>query len=304
MGLKKQKNENKIGICWQDRVLYVIVTIIMVILLIVTLYPLIYVLSSSFSAGTAVSAGRVILWPVEPTLNGYQVVFSYRSVWTGYGNSIIYTVVGTTLNLLLTTMVAYPLSVKRFQGRKLVTTLFLIIMFFSGGMIPNYILMSNLHLTNTRWAIILSGGISVYNMIIMRTFFQNNIPEDIHEAAMLDGASDIRYLFRMVLPLSKAIYSVITLYYAVAHWNGYFNAMLYLRDQNLLPLQNIVRSIINSVQIDTSQIMDAELLEKLMGLSDVMRFSLIVVSCLPVLIAYPFVQKFFEKGVMIGSVKG
>ena len=304
MGHKKQKNENKIGICWQDRVLYVIVTVIMVILLIVTLYPLIYVLSSSFSAGTAVSAGRVILWPVEPTLNGYQVVFSYRSVWTGYGNSIIYTVVGTALNLLLTTMVAYPLSVKRFQGRKLVTTLFLIIMFFSGGMIPNYILMSNLHLTNTRWAIILSGGISVYNMIIMRTFFQNNIPEDIHEAAMLDGASDIRYLFRMVLPLSKAIYSVITLYYAVAHWNGYFNAMLYLRDQNLLPLQNIVRSIINSVQIDTSQIMDAELLEKLMGLSDVMRFSLIVVSCLPVLIAYPFVQKFFEKGVMIGSVKG
>ena len=298
------KARNKIGLCWQDKVLYSVITVIMTLLLIIVLYPLIYVLSSSFSSGSAVSAGRVILWPVQPTLNGYKVVFGYRSVWIGYRNSIIYTLFGTTLNIVLTTMVAYPLSVRRFHGRKFVTTLFMIIMFFNGGMIPTYILMSQLHLTNTRWAIILSGGVSVYNMIIMRTFFQNSIPEDLHEAAMLDGVSDIGYLFKIVMPLSKAIYSVITLYYAVAHWNGYFNAMLYLRDPDLLPLQNVLRSILNAARIDVSQITDSDLLEQLIGLSDVMKFSLIVISCVPVLIAYPFVQRFFEKGVMIGSVKG
>ncbi len=298
------KARNKIGLCWQDKVLYSVITVIMTLLLIIVLYPLIYVLSSSFSSGSAVSAGRVILWPVQPTLNGYKVVFGYRSVWIGYRNSIIYTLFGTALNIVLTTMVAYPLSVRRFHGRKFVTTLFMIIMFFNGGMIPTYILMSQLHLTNTRWAIILSGGVSVYNMIIMRTFFQNSIPEDLHEAAMLDGVSDIGYLFKIVMPLSKAIYSVITLYYAVAHWNGYFNAMLYLRDPNLLPLQNVLRSILNAARIDVSQITDSELLAQLIGLSDVMKFSLIVISCVPVLIAYPFVQRFFEKGVMIGSVKG
>ena len=298
------KARNKIGLCWQDKVLYSVITVIMTLLLIIVLYPLIYVLSSSFSSGSAVSAGRVILWPVQPTLNGYKVVFGYRSVWIGYRNSIIYTLFGTTLNIVLTTMVAYPLSVRRFHGRKFVTTLFMIIMFFNGGMIPTYILMSQLHLTNTRWAIILSGGISVYNMIIMRTFFQNSIPEDLHEAAMLDGVSDIGYLFKIVMPLSKAIYSVITLYYAVAHWNGYFNAMLYLRDPDLLPLQNVLRSILNAARIDVSQITDSDLLAQLIGLADVMKFSLIVISCVPVLIAYPFVQRFFEKGVMIGSVKG
>ncbi|MBQ6036581.1 MAG: carbohydrate ABC transporter permease [Lachnospiraceae bacterium] len=298
------KARNKIGLCWQDKVLYSVITVIMTLLLIIVLYPLIYVLSSSFSSGSAVSAGRVILWPVQPTLNGYKVVFGYRSVWIGYRNSIIYTLFGTALNIVLTTMVAYPLSVRRFHGRKFVTTLFMIIMFFNGGMIPTYILMSQLHLTNTRWAIILSGGVSVYNMIIMRTFFQNSIPEDLHEAAMLDGVSDIGYLFKIVMPLSKAIYSVITLYYAVAHWNGYFNAMLYLRDPDLLPLQNVLRSILNAARIDVSQITDSDLLEQLIGLSDVMKFSLIVISCVPVLIAYPFVQRFFEKGVMIGSVKG
>ena len=298
------KARNKIGLCWQDKVLYSVITVIMTLLLIIVLYPLIYVLSSSFSSGSAVSAGRVILWPVQPTLNGYKVVFGYSSVWIGYKNSIIYTLFGTALNIVLTTMVAYPLSVRRFHGRKFVTTLFMIIMFFNGGMIPTYILMSQLHLTNTRWAIILSGGVSVYNMIIMRTFFQNSIPEDLHEAAMLDGVSDIGYLFKIVMPLSKAIYSVITLYYAVAHWNGYFNAMLYLRDPDLLPLQNVLRSILNAARIDVSQITDSDLLEQLIGLSDVMKFSLIVISCVPVLIAYPFVQRFFEKGVMIGSVKG
>lgn len=300
----RKRKSTKIGLCWQDKVLYTCVDIITVLMLIITLYPLIYVVSSSFSSGAAVGAGRVILWPVDFTLNGYKIVFKYKAVMTGYKNAAIYTVAGTLLNICLTTMVAYPLSRKNFQGRALVTTIFMIIMFFNGGMIPTYVMMSNLHLTNTRWAIILSGGISVYNMIIMKTFFQNSIPEELHEAAVIDGITDIGYLIKVVIPLSKAIFAVITLYYAVAHWNGYFNAMLYIRDQELLPLQNVLRSIINAARVDTSNIDDAELLAALTNLADVMKYALIVVSCVPVLVAYPFVQKFFKKGVMIGSVKG
>ena len=298
----KEKSK-KIRLCWEDRVLYTVIDIIVALLLLVTLYPLIYVVSSSFSSGSAVGSGRVILLPVEPTLDGYKAVFSYKAVMTGYKNSIIYTVLGTIFNLCLTTMVAYPLSRKNFQGRKLVTTIFMIIMFFSGGMIPTYVLMSSLKLTNTRLVMILCSGITVYNMIIMRTFFMNSIPEELHEAAVIDGISDIGYLFKVVIPLSKAIFAVITLYYAVAHWNGYFNAMMYIRDQELLPLQNILRSIMNAANA-AQYIADAETLAALDSLADVMKYALIIVSSAPVLIAYPFVQKFFKKGVMIGSVKG
>lgn len=237
-------------------------------------------------------------------MQGYKAVFAYQQVWVGYRNTIFYTVVGTLLNLTLTIMAAYPLSRKNFQFRNFYMTLFLIIMFFSGGIIPNYILMTKLHLTNTRWSLILSGSISVYNMIIMRTYFQNNIPNELLEAAKIDGITDIGYLLKVVLPLSKSILAVITLYYAVSHWNSYFNAMLYLRDESLYPLQLVLRSILNVGKIDLSQITDAEIIKQMRGLSDLMKYSLIIISSAPIIIAYPFVQKFFEKGVMIGSVKG
>ena len=302
--MKTKSTTNKIELCLSDKILRAVVGAVIFVLILVILYPLIYVVSSSFSSGTAVSTGKVILWPVDFSLQGYKAVFSYRQIWTGYRNTIFYTVAGTLLNLTLTVMVAYPLSRRNLQFRSFYMTLFLITMFFSGGIIPNYILMTKLHLTNTRSALLLSGAISVYNMIIMRTYFQHSIPEELLEAAKIDGITDIGYLFKIVLPLSKSILAVITLYYAVGHWNSYFNAMLYLRDESLYPLQLILRSILNVGKIDLSQITDVEVLKQIRGLSDLMKFSLIIISSVPVIVAYPFVQRFFEKGVMIGSVKG
>jgi multiple sugar transport system permease protein/putative aldouronate transport system permease protein len=268
------------------------------------MYPLIYVLSSSFSCGQAVSSGKVLLWPVDFSFTGYKIIFSYKLVWVGYFNTIVITVVATAINMVLTICAAYSLSRKDFIGRNFYMTLFMITMFFSGGMIPNYILMSNLHLTNTRWSVILSGAISVTNMIIMRTYFVNSIPSELFEAARIDGITDWGYLFRIVLPLSKAIMAVVLLYYAVAHWNSYFNAMLYIPDRNLYPLQIVLRDLLNASKVDLSQIQDAEMLAQMTGAADLIKFSLIVVSAAPILCAYPFVQKYFEKGVMIGSVKG
>lgn len=302
--MNKTGKKNRIDLCLSDRIMQAIVYALMLLLILIILYPLIYVASSSFSSGEAVSTGKVLLWPVEFSLQGYKAVFAYQQVWVGYRNTIFYTVVGTLLNLTLTIMAAYPLSRKNFQFRNFYMTLFLIIMFFSGGIIPNYILMTKLHLTNTRWSLILSGSISVYNMIIMRTYFQNSIPNELLEAAKIDGITDIGYLLKVVLPLSKSILAVITLYYAVSHWNSYFNAMLYLRDESLYPLQLVLRSILNVGKIDLSQITDAEIIKQMRGLSDLMKYSLIIISSAPIIIAYPFVQKFFEKGVMIGSVKG
>lgn len=302
--MKQKKDASAIRLSREDQILNTVVMTTMVIVLVIICYPLIYVLSSSFSSGQAVSSGKVLLWPVDFSLTGYEIVFGYKLVWTGYWNTILITVVGTILNIVLTTMAAYPLSRKDFGGRNLYMTLFMIVMFFSGGIIPNYILMTKLGLTDTRWAIILSGSVSVYNMIIMRTYFQNSIPYELFEAAKIDGISDIGYLFKVVLPLSKAIFAVITLYYAVAHWNSYFNAMLYIRTRDLYPLQLVLRDILNANKVDLSQIQDAELLAQMIGAADLIKFSLIVVSAAPILVAYPFVQRFFEKGVMIGSVKG
>ncbi len=303
MSLKKL-NRSSTRLCWQDRTMYGTINVLTALLLIAIAYPLIYVVSSSFSSGTAVSSGKVLLWPVDFSLTGYEVVFSYKSVWTGFRNTVLYTVFGTVLNMALTVAAAYPLSRKTFQGRNIYMTIFFITMVFSGGLIPTYMLMNTLGLVNSGWALILSGGISVYNMIIMRTFFQNSIPEEIFEAARIDGCSDFRCLFQIVLPLSKAILAVITMYYAVARWNAYFDAMIYLRDKSLYPLQLILRSILTASRIDLSEITDPELLAAMAGAADLMKYSLIVVATAPILVIYPFVQKYFEKGVMIGSVKG
>ena len=302
--MKAKAITNKVGIPREDKIMYGIIYAVMVILLVIVIYPLVYIVSSSFSSGSAVSAGKVLLWPVEFSTTGYEIIFSYKLVWSGYWNTIVITVVATAINLVLTIMAAYPLSRRDFYGRNFYMTLFMIIMFFSGGMIPNYILMTKLDLINTRWAIILSGAISVHNMIIMRTYFQNSIPYDLFEAARLDGITDWGYLFKIVLPLSKAIICVILLYYAVAHWNAYFNSMLYLRDRELYPLQMVLRDVLNASNVDLSQIDDAELLAQMTGAADLIKYALIVVSTVPILCVYPFVQKYFEKGVMIGSVKG
>ena len=287
-----------------DTVFNAVLLVLLSLWMIIVLYPLIFVLSSSFSSGTAVSSGRVLLWPVEFSIEGYRVVLSNVRVWSGYANTIYYTLVGTAANMVITVLAAYPLSRKNFQGRAFLSIVFMIPMFVGGGIIPSYILKSNLGLVNTRLGIILTGTLSIYNMTLMRTFFTNSIPNELLESAKMDGISDIGYLFKVTLPLSKAIISVISLYYMVGHWNAYFTPLMYLRDRELLPLQIIIRDILSSSQVKASEIMDPELLAGLAGLADSMKFSLVVVSVLPMLVIYPFVQKFFQKGVMIGSVKG
>ena len=295
----------KVGIAAEDKVLYSVITAIMILWMIIIIYPLIFVLSSSFSSGAAVSAGRVLLWPVDFSTVGYSIVFAYKQVWVGFGNTLIYTVMGTLLNLIATVMAAYPLSRRGFQFRGFYMTLFMITMFFSGGIIPGYINMVNLGLTNSRWSLLLPGLIGVQNMIIMRTFFQNSIPGELQEAAMLDGCSDFRYLLQIVIPLSKAVISVLLLYYAVGHWNSYYSALLYIRDETKFPLQLVLRTIlIASTSTDLTQIENTAAQAAMQNAGETMRYALIVIATTPILVVYPFIQKYFAKGVMIGSVKG
>jgi multiple sugar transport system permease protein/putative aldouronate transport system permease protein len=296
--------KQKIKLSKDDRIFYVIVDIFVILILIVLLWPLIFIVSSSFSSKEAVTAGRVFLWPVDLSLEGYQAIFKTGEVLIGYRNTILYTFFGTILNVFLTMIAAYPLSRKDLPYRKGLLFVFTFTMIFSGGMVPTYILVSKLGLLNTPLAMIFPGALSVYNMVIARSFIENSIPNEVLEAAFIDGCDDFRYFRTILLPLSGSVIAVITLYYAVAHWNSYFNAFLYITDSKLYPLQLVLRNILLANQVDTAMVTDFDTMTSKQGLSDLMKYSLIVVSSLPVLIMYPFVQKHFVKGVMIGSVKG
>ena len=287
-----------------DRVFYFLVNLFALFMFVVVLYPLIYVVSSSFSSPDAVLSGKVVFLPVEFSLEGYKTVFGYQDVLTGYMNTILYTVLGTTINIIMTLICAYPLARKTLPFRNFFMFLFTFTMFFGGGLIPSYLLMRDLKMINTIWAIVIPGAISVYNMIIARTYMQTSIPGEMLEAAQVDGCSDARYFFQMVLPLSKAMIAVIALYYAVGHWNGWFNAFIYLNDRGKYPLQLFLREILIANTFDPDSTMDPELLQKMRGMSDLLKYSLIVVSSAPVMLLYPFAQKYFIKGVMIGSLKG
>lgn len=284
---------------WLERILIIFMLFIAAIML----YPLLVVLSTSFSSPSAVTSGKVWLFPVDFSLEGYKAVFKTSDVLIGYRNSLFYMVVGTTLNVCMTLLAAYPLSRDDLVGRGIIMKLFTFTMIFSGGMIPNYLLLKDLNMLNTRWAMILPGAISAYNMIITRTFIKSNIPKDMLEAAQLDGCSDIQYFFKIVLPLSGAVIAVITLYYAIAHWNSYFDAFMYLNDKELYPLQVFLKNILVSNQVQADMIVD-EQVQAIEGIAEVLKYSLIVVAVVPVMIIYPFVQKHFVKGVMIGAVKG
>lgn len=295
MGVKKRSS---------DKVLYTVVTVILVFFILIVAYPLIYVVSSSFSSGTAVGSGQVFLWPVDFSLEGYKTVFSHKLIGSAYRNTIFYTAAGTLINVSVTVTCAYPLARNDFPMRKFFSFFFLIVMFFNGGMIPTYMVISNLKLTNTIWAMLLPGAISVYNMILVQTFIKNSIPSALMEVSQIDGCSDAKYFFHILLPLSKPVIAVITLYYAVGHWNSYFNAMMYLSNQELYPLQIILRQILVANQVNLNEMVDVEAMVAKQGLADVLKYALIVVSTAPILCIYPFIQRFFIKGVMIGSVKG
>ena len=288
----------------EDRILYVVVNLIIILTSLIILYPLMFVLSSAFSSPAAVSSGKVLLFPVDFSLRGFQAVFSYNNVLSSFGNSVFYTVAGTVINMAMTLICAYPLSRKDCPFRNTIMGLFTFTMFFSGGLIPFYMLMARLGFVNTIWSILLPGAISVYNMIVTRTFISSTIPGELLEAAQIDGCSDARFFFEFVLPLSKPVIAVIALYYGAGHWNAYFNAMMYLNDPKLYPLQLVLRDILISNQFNMNEMTDPALIAANMGMQDLLKYSLIVISSAPLMVAYPFVQKHFIKGVMLGSVKG
>jgi multiple sugar transport system permease protein/putative aldouronate transport system permease protein len=301
-----KKNSTAIRLSTGDRIMDTTINVIMFLLFLVVLYPLVYVVSSSFSSGDAVFNGKVILWPVDFSTYGYEIVLKFPKVWVGYKNTIINTVLGTVMNVFTTTLVAYPLSRKEFQGKGFYMFIFMFTMWFGGGLVPTYVLMSDLGLVNNRLAVLLTGLVSISNMVVMRSFFRSSIPGDLHDAARVDGISDIGYLVKIVLPLSKAIFSVVTLYYAVAHWNAYFSAMIYLRDPSMMTLQQVLKDLLAQANPSMDDVagLSAEDIANMQYAADLMKYSLIVISSAPILCAYPFVQKYFERGVMIGSVKG
>lgn len=287
-----------------DKRFEIILILILCILGVIVAYPLIYVLSSSFSSPSAVMSGKVWLLPVDFSLEGYEAIFKNKQVLIGYRNSLFYMVAGTCINVVMTMLAAYPLSRSDMPGQGPIMLLFTFTMIFSGGMIPTYLVIKNLNMLNSVWSMLIPGAISVHNMIIARTFIHSSIPHEMLEAAQIDGCSDTQYFLRMVLPLSGSVIAVITLYYAIAHWNAYFNAFMYLSDQNLYPLQLFLRDILISNKVDASMVIIDDGAVAKEGLAELLKYSLIVVAMLPVMVIYPFVQKHFVKGVMIGAVKG
>lgn len=287
-----------------DQIFTLIIYLFLTIILILIAYPLIYVVSASFSDPQAVISGEVLLLPVRPTLRGYEAVFKNRKILTGFGNSLLYLFAGTIINLVMTMLCAYPLSRKEFTARGKVSLFFVFTMYFSGGMVPSYILVNKLGMLNTRWAMLIPMAMSTYNMIICRTYIVNSIPDELYEASQMDGCTPFKYLLHVVVPLCKPILAVLTLYYGVSRWNDYFTAMLYLYDESLQPLTIVMKEILIMGKVDMTQISDASAVAKLQGMSELLRYSTIVVASLPVMMLYPLIQKHLVKGVMIGAVKG
>ena len=253
----------------------------------------------------------MLLWPVDVTLDGYKYILKYNDIWLGYANTIFYTVVGTIVNLFFTLTCAYATSRRDMVGRNVIMTLFLITMYFSGGTIPTYLNWLEFGLVNTRTIMLLNGAVSAYNLIVARTFFANSIPWDLHEAAFLDGCSDLRIFLKIILPLSSPIVVVMMLYYGIGHWNAYFNAMIYLQDRTMYPLQVFLKEILTQGSFGTNMgdggaftPEEMEQMIKQAETANLIKYGIIVVSTAPMLAIYPWLQKFFAKGVMIGSVKG
>lgn len=287
-----------------DKAFIILVYVLLSAVMLIVLYPLIYIVSASFSDPQAVVSGKVMLWPVDVTLRGYKAVFRNPKILTGFINSFIYMGVGTVVNLIMTMLCAYPLSRKEFTARNKIAALFVFTMYFSGGLMPTYMIVNKLGLINTRWAMIIPSAMSTYNMIIARTYMVNSIPDELYEAAQIDGCSPFKYLLKVIVPLSKPILAVLALYYGIAKWNNYFDAMLYINDADLQPLTIVLREILIQNQIDPTMLTDAAAMAKLQGMTELLKYAVIVVASVPVLAIYPFVQKYFVKGVAIGAVKG
>jgi multiple sugar transport system permease protein/putative aldouronate transport system permease protein len=287
-----------------DRLFYVVDYVLLLCAGVVVIFPLLNVIANSFSSPAMVLSGRVMIWPKAPTLEIYRGILKNKIIVTGYLNTLFYTGAGTLINLTMTVLCAYPLSRTSLMGRNFFMLIFAFTMMFGGGMIPTYLLIRDLGLVNTRAVMLLPGAMAVWNMILARTFFQNTIPREMYESAELDGASHARVLVSIVLPLSVPVLAVLALFYAVGHWNSYFDAMLYLKSQDLFNIQLVLRIAISNIQYLLDQAGDMARLESAMALAETSKYVIIVISMLPVLIIYPFVQKHFIKGIMIGALKG
>ncbi|MBP7400997.1 MAG: carbohydrate ABC transporter permease [Clostridia bacterium] len=300
---KAQKSTIKLS--RDDRMYYILNDAFLLLALLVVAYPLIYVFAAAFSDKNAVVTGKVVLWPVDFSLEGFATVFGYKQIMQGYANTIFYTIVGTTVNVTMTMLAAYPLTRKQdMPGRNLIMGLFTFTMIFGGGLIPTYILMQNLDLIDKRAVLIIPNAMGVFHLIIARTFLVQSIPNELYEASAIDGCSHFKYLLKIVLPLSKPLLAVLVLFYAVGHWNSFFDAFIYLKDPIRFPLQLILRDILIANTIEPSAITDPETMEKKQGMAELLKYAVIVVASVPVWCLYPFIQKYFVKGVMIGAVKG
>lgn len=287
------------------------ITILIILTLIVT-YPLYFVVIASISSPEAVNLGKVLLLPRDINLTGYSFILKENQLWNGYLVTIVLTLVGTVINLAFTLAGAYSLTKTFLPGIKVIMFLFTFTMFFSGGLIPTYILVSKLKLRNTLWAMILPSAVSVYNLILVRTYFMKNIPAEIIDASKIDGCSDFTLFLRIVLPLSSPIIATMALFYGVGHWNQFFAALIYINDKNLFPLQFVLRNLLltgntamtNMINSGTLTAENAEYISQLMQRAEILKYAIIIVSTVPVLVVYPFLQKYFIKGIMAGSLKG
>lgn len=286
-----------------DKAFDIALIIIGLLIMVVIAYPLYFVIIASFSQPEAVFGGKLRFLPIGFNIESYKMVLSERKVWVGYRNTLLYTVLGTCINLVLTTLAAYALSRKDMPWRTPLTFVISFTMLFGGGMIPVYMVVRGLHLTDTLWAMVIPNAIATYNLLVMKNYFQSSIPEELQEAAAIDGCSHFKTLIKVVLPLSTPILAVIVLFYAVGHWNAFFNAVIYLRNQELFPLQIVLRDILlqNSLEAVGGDL--TGMYEKVMR-GETMKYALIIVASAPVIIMYPFVQKYFVKGIMVGAIKG
>lgn len=287
---------------FSDWMVDIAIWVVLILVVLAVLYPLWFVVIASVSDPKLVASGQLSLLPKGPTLKGYDTIFHDARIWHGYANTILYSVGGTLLNMVVTIPVAFALSRREFKARRLIMFLFTFTMFFGGGLIPSYLLYKQLGILNTAWVFILPGAVSVYNVIITRSFFDTSIPEELHDAAQIDGMSYIGYFIRIVVPLSSAIIAVIALYYFVGHWNDYFTGLIYITDMKKWPLQNVLQQILlaNQTQSNIASVGAQQAQEA----AEQIKYGIIIVSTLPLLVLYPFLQKYFNKGVMIGAIKG
>jgi len=307
--MKEKQHSNKVRQTRADTIFDIINYSLVALVVLICLYPLYYTVVASLSDPLEVTRGNVTLWIKGLTLDSYKTVFEYKPLWRGYRNTILYTTVGTVYNLFLLLPASYALSRKELKCRGLVMGIFVFTMYFGGGMIPTYLNIKDLGLLDNWLVMVLPGAFSVYNMIITRTFFTSNFPNELAEAARIDGAGEARIFFQLALPLSSAIIGVMALYHAVGHWNSYFNALLYLSDTSKYPLQMVLREVlmqdngiaVNMDSMSTEELMDAARRQRL---AETMKYSVIFIANAPVLAMYPFVQKYFTKGVMVGALKG